>query len=80
MTQPKEMVIFKYIDGYEYSIIKNKIYNCFIIDSTQILSDNEFLPLINKRRQDALWREIQYIQIFIKTKVLIKFFNINHAV
>lgn len=39
------------------------------IDSTQILNENEFILLITKRKQDLIWKEIQYFQLFIKSRV-----------
>ena len=33
-----------------------------------MLSENEFIALITKRKQDAAWKEIQYLQLFVKSK------------
>ena len=39
-----------------------------IQDTTQILCENEFINLITKRKQDPSWKEIEYLQLFLKTK------------
>jgi len=49
-----------------------------VIDSTQILSELDFLNFLAKRKIDPIWKEIQYIQLYVRIKVKLRGILIHH--
>lgn len=42
---------------------------CIVIDATQVMSELEFATFFQKHKADRIWKEMQYIQMFMKPKV-----------